>query len=176
MKKVFIAIVLICSVYISFAQSTLPQGSKVPRHTDMFVNFGFGVSSWGVPVYGSFEYMLHDEVSLGGEISYRGQSVNHTGLDYTVRATTIAARGNYHFNNLLKIKPPFLFYAGATLGYMLVSTNTIDGIAYPGTRASGIYFGIQTGGNYYFTKNWAANVELGIGNMFGLKIGASYLF
>lgn len=176
MKKVFIVIVLLFSVCFSYTQSTLPQGSKIPRNKDMFANFGFGVSSWGVPVYGSFEYMLHDEVSLGGEISYRGQSESFNGLKYSHRATTIAARGNYHFNNLLNIKAPFLFYAGASLGYIIVSTNVVSGTAYDGARASGLFFGIQTGGNYYFTKNWAANVEIGIGNVVGLKIGGSYLF
>jgi outer membrane immunogenic protein len=176
MKKLVFIITLITLSLTAFSQSKLPQGSQVPRNQDMFTNFGFGVSSWGVPVYGSFEYMVHEEVSIGGEISYRGQSETYSGIKFTHRAFTFAARGNYHFNNLLQIKAPFLFYAGATLGYMIVTTNTVNGLGYEGSRGSGLFFGIQTGGNYYFTKNWAANVELGIGNVVGLKLGASYLF
>lgn len=176
MKNLMIIMVLATISYSSFGQSKLPQGSRVPHNKNMYANFGFGVSSWGVPVYGILEYMIHDEVSIGGEISYRSQSEVYDQRSYTIRATTIAARGNYHFNNLLKLKAPFLFYAGATLGYSIVSTNVVSGFGYDGSRASGLFFGIQTGGNYYFSKNWAANVELGIGNIMGLKLGASYLF
>jgi len=176
MKKIIALLIISAISFTSFSQSKLPQGSKVPKNKDIFTNFGFCVSSWGVPIYGSVEYMVHDEVSIGGEISYRGQSEVILDRTYKIRATTISARGNYHFNNLLKIKAPFLFYAGATLGYAIVSTNVVSGFGYDGARASGLFFGIQTGGNYYFTKNWAANVELGIGNVMGLKLGASYLF
>jgi outer membrane immunogenic protein len=176
MKKLVILSVIISFSLYSFGQSTLPQGSRVPKNKDMYANVGFGVSSWGVPVYAGFEYMIHNEVSIGGEISYRSQSEVIADRSYTIRASTIAARGNYHFNNLLKLKAPFLFYAGVSLGYSMVSTNVVSGFGYDGARGSGLFFSLQTGGNYYFTKNWAANVELGIGNIVGLKLGASYLF
>ncbi|ALO14144.1 hypothetical protein L21SP5_00468 [Salinivirga cyanobacteriivorans] len=179
MRKLIILMIVSAFAISANAQSSLPRGSKVPREGNIYMNFGFGVSSWGVPFYAGAEVMVHDEVSVGGAFSYRSQSETFGGDTWQHRAFTIAARGNYHFNNLLKIRAPFLFYAGASLGF--ISVNTVlksdnDGINYDGARGSGLYFGIQTGGSYFFNDHWAANAELGIGNVMGLKLGATYLF
>ncbi len=163
----------------AYSQSSLPRGSKVPREGNIYMNFGFGVSSWGVPFYAGAEVMVHDEVSVGGSFSFRSQTETYAGDSWQHQAYTIAARGNYHFNNLLKIRAPFLFYAGASLGFMSVNTvldSDNDGINYQGTRGSGLYFGIQSGGSYFFNSHWAANAEVGIGNVMGLKLGTTYLF
>ena len=179
MRKATIIFILALASISIHGQSTLPRGSQVPQSGDIYMNFGFGVSSWGVPVYAGAEVMVHDEVSVGGEFSYRTQSESYAGDSWRHQAFTLAARGNYHFNRLLNIRPPFLFYAGASLGFVSVSTelkSDNDGISYRGDRGSGLFFGIQTGGSYFFNNHWAANAELGIGNVMGLKLGATYLF
>lgn len=177
MKKYFLISLFICAGLSGWTQSSLPKGNRLPSNGDTFVDFGVGVSSWGVPIYAGAEWMVHKEISVGGQISFQSQSETYSGITYRHNAFTMAARGNYIFNTLLEIPAPYLFYAGATLGYVTVSTtHSGPGIDYSGSRGSGLFFGVQTGGSYFFSKNWAANLELGIGNIIGLKLGAKYLF
>lgn len=177
MKKITVLLFLMGFSFYGWSQSALPKGNRIPKSGNAFIDFGVGVSSWGVPIYVGAEWMVHEEVSVGGQVLFQSQSESYDETTYRHNAFTMAARGNYIFNRLLEIPAPYLFYAGATLGFVTVSTNhSGPGVDYSGSRGSGLFFGVQTGGSYFFNKNWAANIELGVGNIFGLKLGAKYLF
>ncbi|MDA3867045.1 MAG: outer membrane beta-barrel protein [Salinivirgaceae bacterium] len=178
MKKILILFLSIFLITQTHAGNEFSSGNRVPVRGNSFVNFGIGASSWGVPIYAGMEWMVNNEISLGGQVSFRSQSETIAGSSYQHNAFSLAARGNYYFNHLLKIDPPFLVYAGASLGFVSVSTSTrfSDGVAYDGSRGTGTFFGIHTGGAYFFNKHWAVNAELGFGNVIGLKMGAIYLF
>jgi hypothetical protein len=178
MKKILVLFLSIFVISHTYAGNEFPSGNRIPVNGNSFVSFGVGASSWGVPVYGGMEWMVHNEISIGGQVSFRSQGETIAGSSYQHNAFSAAARGNYYFNRLLQLRPPFLVYAGATLGFISVSTSaqSSDGIDYDGNRGTGTFFGIQTGGAYFFNKHWGVNTEIGFGNVIGLKIGAIYLF
>ncbi len=145
----------------TYSQSALPKGEKQ-------LNAGLGFSNLGTPVYIGVDFAVHDDITVGPQMSYRGH--NLSGFNFSI--LTIGATGNYHFNTLLDIPSDFDFYAGLTLAYYSWSSPT----GFGGASASGIGLEAQIGGRYYFDSKWGANIEFGGGNTSGGKIGISYKF
>ena len=144
------------------------------------INGGVGFSGWGVPVYLGADYGVARDVTIGAEVSYRSTTENYGFYKFRETGIGIDFNGNYHFNRLLKIPNNFDFYAGATLAYYHWSHKVKDvdyEVNYSGSRSSGIGFGLQVGGRYFFTKNLGVNLELGGGSFaFGGKLGLTYRF
>jgi hypothetical protein len=138
---------------------------------DKLVNLGIGLGTYGaggIGFGGSFEYGIHDAISVGAIAGYSGSS-------YGFSTTTFGARGSYHFNELLKLGNDKIdLYAGAGLAYRSFnwgSAGSILGSSY----GSGIFPLFHLGGRYYFTNNLAGYAELGSG--FGLaQVGVSFKF
>jgi len=163
MKKTITTFILVLAVAFAHSQSPLPKGSKQ-------VNFGLGFSSHGIPIYGGMDFAVHDNVSVGFDLSYRGYNNN----EYKHSIFGIAGRVDYHWNKLLNIPANWDFYAGANIGFSIWSEPDDN---YHGDDYSGLGLGIQVGGRYYFNDNWGINLELGGGNrMSGGRIGMSYKF
>lgn len=139
-----------------FAQYALPKGNSQ-------VNVGVGLSGWGVPIYLGFDYGVHKDISLGGELSYRSYKNNWGPLEYKHNIIGISGNGNYHFNSVLGIPKNWDFYAGLNLGFYSWSSPN----AYKGPNNSGIGLGGQVGGRYYFSDKLGVNLEFGGGNAFG---------
>jgi hypothetical protein len=163
MKKINSLFILLSLLAIaeSYAQSALPKGEKQ-------LNAGLGFSNFGTPVYIGVDFAVHDDLTVGPQVSYR----SHKNLGYNFNILVISGNANYHFNTLLDIPSEFDLYAGLTLAYYSWSKPN----SFPGRSNSGIQLEAQIGGRYYFDSQWAANLEFGGGNASGGKIGISYKF
>lgn len=166
MKKLFLVFALALVSGFSYSQSPLPMG-----HNQL--NFGVGLSEWGVPFYIGLDHSVHQDITVGGEFSYRSYDENYSNYSYHHNITGLSANGNYHFNTVLNIPNNWDFYAGLNLGfYIWTSPN-----AYAGSHQSGLGLGGQIGGRYYFTNTIGLNLEFGGGNAFsGGKFGLSFKF
>jgi len=135
------------------------------------VNVGVGLSTYGLPVYGGIEFGVAENISVGGEVSYRKWGRYSA---YSPSIITIAGIGNYHVNELLDVPPEFDIYAGLSLGYSIWSDN--DVYSYSWFRGSGVYFTGQIGARYFVNDNFAINAELGGGTYSGGKLGVTFKF
>lgn len=166
-------------IFVLMSSISLAQGTLEEERFQL--NGGVGASGWGTPVYLGLDYGIDKNITIGGEISYR--SFSNTYYDYKYNYTLIGVHfnGNYHFNELLDIPKKFDLYAGGTLGYY----NWNNSYEYKGTNthiihqnyspnysgSSGLGFGLQAGGRYFFNDKLAINLETGGGSVFGAKIG-----
>jgi len=164
--KYKLVILFACFFSISaFAQYPLDEGK-------MQLNAGFGLSSWGVPVYVGLDYGLAENVSIGGEATFRSFNEKIGAIRFKSNIIGITANGNYHFGSLLDVSEVWDLYAGLNLGFFVWSTPS----NYPGTSTSGLSLGAQIGVRYYVSEKLALNLEGGGGSAFsGGKVGISVL-
>ena len=163
-KNIQLAILSIVS-FGAFAQGSLEKGG-------LQLNAGLGTSGWGTPVYLGLDYGIHEDITLGGELSYRSESQRFGGSKYKSSIVGIGVNGNYHFNRVLEIPSKWDVYAGLGLNYYIWS---YDNDLYKGSDDSDIGLGAQIGGRYFFTDKLGINLELGGGNATsGAKIGITY--
>lgn len=156
MKRAILPIFIIFSTSLLFAQSPLPIGGKQ-------LNAGVGLSSWGVPVYIGLDFGVHEDISVGGEMSIRSYHEKWKKEYYRHLVIGVSANGNYHFNRVLNIPSRWDFYAGLNLGFFIFSSPN----EYPGGRSSGLGLGAQIGGRYFLNNKLGLNLEFGGGNAFG---------
>lgn len=157
---------------IFFALGFLSVNAQAPIGIgEAQINAGLGFSSSGVPVYAGFDIGVHEDITVGGELSFRSYNDSWYGHSYNHSLIGIAGNANYHFNTLLEIPREWDVYAGINLGFYIVNTNDSN---YGGTANSGFGLGAQVGGRYYFNDKFGVNLELGGGSTFsGGKIGIS---
>ena len=164
MNRIILSIGFFLIASVLFAQQPLSKGQSQ-------FNAGLGFSGWGIPVYIGFDYGIHPDITVGGELSYRSYNEGILGKNYNHSVIGIIGNGNYHFNRILDIPPPFDFYAGINLGFYSFSSPS----NYSGSINSSLGVGLQFGGRYYFTKKIGVNLEIGGGkSVAGGKIGISY--
>lgn len=163
-KQLVIVTMLVFLGQLTFGQYALPKGKSQ-------LNVGIGFSSWGTPVYLGFDHGVHKDISVGGELSYRGYHDNWDNYRYNHNIIGISGNGNYHFNHALDIPKDWDFYAGLNLGFYIWSSPD----AYAGSHSSGLGLGAQIGGRYYLSNKVALNLEFGGGNAFsGGKFGLTF--
>jgi len=163
-QKILIVAILVLSGNLLFAQGSLKKGESQ-------LNLGVGFSSWGTPVYLGFDHGVHPDITLGGELSYRGYRDKWDGYYYNHNVIGISGNGNYHFNRVLEIPKKWDFYAGLNLGFYIWSSPD----NYEGSHSSGLGLGAQIGGRYYISNKVALNLEFGGGNAFsGGKFGLTF--
>jgi len=175
MKKLLVVFVIVLG--FSMNAQILEQGNSM-------INIGLGMGSYNggdgyetkvPPVYGSYEYMINDQISVGAFVGYYATGYDWSMPDYnTGRVETIswdftylnlAGVANYHFVN----NDAFDAYGGLKLGYTNVSSDIsgtdIDpaAAAFLSFDSSGFLFGAQIGARYFFTESMAVNLELGYG-------------
>lgn len=156
MKKIYLILtLLLATAFNSFGQNPIAKGQSQ-------LNFGVGLSSWGIPLYIGFDHGVHPNITIGGEFSYRSFNDHYRKYKYHHSIYGFSGNANYHFNNLLNIPSNWDFYAGLNIGfYQWNSPNDYDG-----SYNSGLGLGAQIGGRYYFTEKLGINLELGGGNVF----------
>lgn len=163
-KLIFISILFSALSINGFAQSPIENGQSQ-------LNFGLGLSSWGVPLYFGLDQAVHPNITIGGELSFRSYNHRYRENSFNHSIFGASANANYHFNTLLEIPNPWDFYAGLNLGFY--HWNSPSG--YGGNFNSGIGLGAQIGGRYYLNEKLGLNLELGGGNAFsGGKFGLTY--
>jgi len=162
MKK-YILVACLSVSSILFAQNPIEKGQAQ-------INAGLGFSTYGLPVYVGFDYGIHEDITIGGEVSYRSYSQDVYGINYGHKILGFLGNANYHFNNLLNIDSKYDVYGGLNIGfYSWSSPNGYKG------HTSGLGLGLQIGGRYYFSDKFGINLELGGGNsVSGGKIGVSF--
>ena len=164
MKKILILTTLCLATVVAFAQNPIKKGDKL-------LNAGFGLGSFGTPIYVGLEFGVHEDISVAGEVSYQSKSY---GWGKT-SAFGVGAKGNYHFNRILEIDKKWDLYAGAGLNYYNFNHKSDNsGYIYDGSYSSGIGVDVQVGGRYFFTEKLGVNLEFGGGsNLSGGKLGIS---
>ena len=161
MKKQILTFFFALATSAIFAQSALPKGQTQ-------INFGVGFSSGSIPVYLGFDHAVHNDITLGAEISYRGYDENYHSNNYHHNVFGISGNANYHFNTVLNIPSNWDLYAGINIGFY----NWNSPNDYEGDHNSGLGIGAQIGGRYYFSDKVGINLEFGGGNEFSQgKIG-----
>ena len=180
MKKILFLAGLLLTVATASAQATLDKGA-------LQLNAKLGFSGWGVPITVGADYGIADDITVGGELSYR--SYKTTGITYVTeqvgifrmevpRSTDyrhsifgILANGNYHFNRLFKLPSQVGVYAGLSLGYFIASSPS----GYTGSSYSQLGYSVQTGARYFFNDKFGVNVEIAGGLVGGeFKAGVTY--
>jgi len=165
MRTFFVTVGLLFLTWNTYAQHPLQKDNAQ-------LNAGVGLSSWGIPVYGGFDYGVDRDISVGAEVTYRSYHDDWIGYRYDLSVVGISGNGNYHFNRILKIPDKWDVYAGLNLGFYSWSSPS----GYAGNHNSGLGLGVQFGGRYYFSKTVGINLEFGGGNEFsGGKFGVSFL-
>ena len=168
MKKfLFLAGLFMAAVTASAQNANLDKGG-------LQLNAGVGVSGWGIPVYVGLDYGVTNDISVGGEFTFRSYAYSK---HHTFNIIGIFTNGNYHFNNLFTLPRQLDLYAGLSLGFYASSRTSKDGFSYDGDTYSGPSLGAQTGARYFFTDNFGVNLELSGGLLTsGLKAGITYKF
>lgn len=163
MNKILLAVTVLCAFGTIYGTNALAKGQTQ-------LNAGVGLSSWGVPVYIGLDYGVHQDVTLGGELSFQSYKEGYHDTDYDHTIMGVSGNANYHFNNILEIPSNWDLYAGLSLGFYV--WNSPNG--YHGSHSSGLGVSGQIGGRYYFTNKFGVNLEFGGGNEFsGGKFGVS---
>jgi outer membrane immunogenic protein len=165
-KNMLLAIVSLVSLG-AFAQGSLEKGG-------LQLNAGVGTSGWGTPIYVGLDYGIHEDITIGGEVSFRSDSKVYGSNKYKSSAIGIGVNGNYHFNRILDMPSKWDLYAGLGLNYYIWS---YDNDLYQTNDNSDIGLGAQVGARYFFTDKFGINLELGGGSATnGAKIGITYKF
>ena len=161
MKKQVLTFALLIAAISVFAQGPISKGQSQ-------INAGVGLSSWGIPVYLGFDHGVSQDITLGGELSFRSYDDDWSGHSYNHSVVGILGNANYHFNTILDVPSDWDFYAGLNLGFY----NWSSPDDYDGSHTSGLGLGAQIGGRYYFSNNVGINLEFGGGNgLSGGKFG-----
>ena len=185
MKKILFLAGLFMAAVTASAQADLGKGN-------LQLNAGTGISGWGIPVYVGLDYGVTDEITVGGELSYRYDTSSYAiranfgrfgeyrsdKITYRHHTFGVFTNGNYHFNRLLRLPRQLDLYAGASLGFFFGSVTSSEGnIKYTGDDYSGFSAALQTGARYFFTDNFGVNLELSGGVLTsGAKAGITYRF
>ena len=167
LKKVFLIVLVSGISFMTKAQGFGPEpGFKQ-------VNFGVGVSTWGVPIYAGMDFGVSDKITIGPRISYRRYDYGRwTSNRYHSSIFNISFRGDYHYSAHIDALPDQLdLYGGLSLGYSAWS----DKYEYFSNH-DGIFLNVQAGARWYFHQNWGFNAEVSTGSFSGLEIGMSYRF
>lgn len=164
MKKQILIIAFLLFTSAMFAQGPISKGQSQ-------INVGVGFSSWGVPIYLGFDHGIHQDITLGAELSYRGYNDDWDSRNYHHSILGFSGNANYHFNTVLNIPSAWDFYAGLNLGFYTWNSPK----EYKGSHTSGLGVGAQIGGRYYFSNKVGINLEFGGGNAFGGgKLGLTF--
>jgi len=163
-KSALIAIVFTLSFLAVKAQAPIGIGEAQ-------INAGLGFSNSGVPIYVGCDFGVHEDITVGGEFSFRSYDESWDGNSYDFTMFGIAGNANYHMNRILEIPSEWDVYGGINLGFYFKNTNDES---YKGDEDSGFGLGAQVGGRYYFNDKYGINLEFGGGSTFsGGKIGIS---
>jgi hypothetical protein len=141
---------------------------------DKLLNAGIGVGGYGYygsafAVGASFEYGVHDFISVGAQADINFYSYRGLGYREGYTSLPIAARGSYHYGKHFLTVNELDLYAGPTLGI------NIDGSRY--YTGSPIVIGAFAGARYYFQPAMGVFAELSAGtNVIPLKAGITFKF
>ncbi|MCX6567124.1 MAG: hypothetical protein NTW38_12030 [Candidatus Aminicenantes bacterium] len=169
-------IVLVTVLALAVLAGTAAAGTKEFWKGGIYVTPQIGFSSWGgsLPLGVSGEYGVTENIGVGGSVMGQFWSEEF----WKVSLITIAAEANYHFTKLDADKVDL--YAGAGLGYSVVSVSYNTGYSSGSAAASGLSLYPLVGGRYWFSPKIAASLKLygylvGSYTGFGGAIGVTFV-
>ena len=150
-SALFLALAVVIST-VAHSQYALQTGK-------MQVNAGLGgIAGGALPIFVGLDYGYDKNISFGGDLSLWSKV---RGFDNSVLVLGITANANYHFVEILQLEDIFDVYAGVDVGF---------------SSYYGLLGGGHIGGRYYFKKNMAVNLELGLVSAYSSgKVGLSFL-
>ena len=165
MKKLLLAMVMLALVTsLGFAGNAFNKGDNTGQ-VGLGIGLGglYGTSSVP-PITVAFERGIEPKIGIGGVLGY-ASSTDDFGFGWSWKYTyiVVGARGAYHF---LEDNENTDAYAGAILGYNVVSASWNGSGAQPGgysASASYMLFGGLLGGRYWFAKKVGVYAEVGYG-------------
>lgn len=149
MKKLFLLFLGLLLTGLVFSQR---NGVAPLAKGENQLNFGTGFTSSGFPVFVSYDFAVHKDVTVTPQASvkFNGDEVRFGAI----------VKGDYHWNYLIGIPSNWDFYAGASVGF------DFGDDFYPNIN-------IHVGGRWYWNEKWGLNVEFGGGNVSGSVVGLS---
>ena len=148
-KKIGLIVAILFVTTAMYAQN----GGVAPlAKGEQQLNFGLGFNNNGIPLYVSYDFAVHKDVTVTPQLNVT--------LDDNVRFGFLV-KGDYHWNYLIGIPSNWDFYSGLRLGF-----DFYDG-------GSDLDLGIQVGGRWYWSERWALNLEIAGGTGFGTTLGVS---
>ncbi len=169
-------LILFSLIIFSFSLYSTKSHAQFNPYTEevKMLTVGLGVSSWGIPIFARFEMPVADNITVGGEISFQSNSNTYliNSSNYRTKTFGITGRGDYHFNELLTAPDEWDFYAGASIGYFIRSTN----VDYA-TASNSVHVGVHVGARYFLNEKIALNAEAGGGSALaaGATIGVTFM-
>lgn len=164
--------IFIVTILLSVAsQKTFAQYEKGDKILNMGIGGGgYGFYGGGFAVGGSFEYGIHEFISVGAQADLNFYSYRYSfGPSDNYLSLPIAARGSYHYGKHFLTIDKLDLYAGPVLGF------SIDGNEY--YSGTSIVIGVQAGARYYFKPAMGVFVEFSGGsNVIPAKAGLSFKF
>ncbi len=139
-----------------------------------FIGAHVGMSGVGSTAnYGlNGEVAYNEHIGIGGWVDTWSYGSTFGAFDWNVRYIAVAGTGAYHF--AIKDNPKVDPFAGAALGYYIVSTSTnaTGAGAYQGS-ASRMFLGGYGGVRYFFKPQLSGVARLGFGSSY-LTLGVDY--
>ena len=131
---------------------------------------GYGFYGSGFAVGGSFEYGVHEFISVGAQVDFNFYNYGYNfGPSDNYVSLPIAARGSYHYGKHFLTIDKLDLYAGPVLGF------SIDGNEY--YSGTSIVIGAQAGARYFFKPALGVFLELSGGsNVIPVKAGVALKF
>jgi hypothetical protein len=167
-KLLMLLVVIVFTVTQLVAQtSTFNKGDKV-------LNLGIGLGSASYSGFNmaglfstSFEVGIIDKIlkkatiGVGGYLGYSSYKNAYFTSDYRYSNLIIGGRGTFHYPLVNKLDT----YAGLMLGYNIGGFHYLGSGAEPNYDPSlgGFVSILNAGARYYFSRNFAAMSELGLG-------------
>jgi outer membrane immunogenic protein len=182
--KVFFSLLLVAAFSVASQTASAQTVGFAPGKGYKQVNFGLELEGWGFPIYAGMDFGVGEFITVGPRIvvgtegsSYEMPIINSNNeLDEAkVKSRTTVAvpsfRGDYHFSGHINGLPAELdLYGGLTFGIAIYHSSTSysyngnlkDGHEFPDvdpvTNANAKLWA-QVGGRYFFSPNWAAQLE-----------------
>jgi hypothetical protein len=160
-KPIIILNVLIACFLLTVPQASAQWDGKGTKTLDLGVGLGsiVGVGG-GLPIRGSFDLGINENISIGGYAGFVGTSQSIAGFKTSYNYMIAGVRGLYHYPIIDGLDT----YGGVLLGYTLVSAS-LNGTKLTGLGAPAnfITYGFVIGARKGFTDNIGAFAELGYG-------------
>ncbi|QRR02761.1 hypothetical protein [Dyadobacter sandarakinus] len=170
MKKTLLML-FVASVLSMASEKAFAQFEKGDKILNVGIGGGgYGFYGGGIAIGGSFEYGVHDFISVGAQADFRFYNYSYlVGPSSNYVSVPIAARGSYHYGKHFLTIEQLDLYAGPALGF------NIDGNEY--YTNSAVVAGVFAGAKYYFKPAMGVFLELAGGtNMIPVKAGLSFKF
>lgn len=149
------------------------------------LNLGIGAGYYGyLPVlHANYEIDVAKNFTLApflGFYTYNNHTVSNSGITYNYHETAIpiGIKGTYYFDDLLKVKPNWDLYLGASAGFAIINSNWDTG--YTGNKegfngANPLFVNLHIGSEYHFNNSVGAFLDLSDGlSTIGFAIHTNY--